>query len=287
MVLYYLLRVWEEDEKSDGNGTECMVRVLGTISMEEYLHVAGTVPIPPYFHRAAEASDKESYNNVYAAADGSVAAPTAGLHFTEQVLTDLGAENCSFLSLHVGAGTFKPVLVSDARDHIMHAETFSVSVREIKRIIAAMDDGKPILAVGTTSSRTLESLYWCGVQRLRGMDTDRHHLVLDQFDWIPWMVGETATRRSAFQSLVEGLEDSDVISGKTSLMIVPGSYEFRVVDHLVTNFHAPDSTLMLLVSAFLQSGEKVKSVYDEAQRGGYRFLSYGDVCMFSRPGSSK
>ena len=286
---YYNLRVWEEDESSDGNGTECTARVLSTISLEEYLHVAGTVPIPPYFHRAAEASDKESYNNVYAAADGSVAAPTAGLHFTDQVLADLGGDNCSFLSLHVGAGTFKPVLVSDARDHSMHAESFSVSVCEMKRIIAAMDDGKPILAVGTTSSRTLESLYWCGVQRLRGADTDtdRHHLVLGQFDWIPWMVGETATCRSAFQSLVEGLEDTDVISGKTSLMIVPGSYEFKVVDHLVTNFHAPDSTLMLLVAAFLESGEKVKSVYDEAQREGYRFLSYGDVCMFSRPGSTK
>jgi len=276
--------IWEEDVKSDGNGTECVIRILETMSLEEYLAVAGNVPIPPYFHRDAEISDKESYNNIYAATGGSVAAPTAGLHFTDQVLADLGATNCSFLSLHVGAGTFKPVIVLDARDHTMHAETFSVSVLEMKRIVAVMEVGKPLIAVGTTSSRTLESLYWCGVKRLNGMEIDTMNLSLGQFEWMSLMaLKPTVSASRAFQSLLEDLKDHDVVCGKTCLMIVPGSYEFKVVDHLVTNFHAPDSTLMLLVSAFLKSGEKIKLIYEEAQRNGYKFLSYGDVCMLTRP----
>jgi len=268
---------------------ECFVRIMSNLSIEEYLNKAGSVPIPPYFHREAEDSDKEAYNNVYAAAAGSVAAPTAGLHFTNQVLSEIGEDNCSYLSLHVGAGTFKPVLVNDARDHDMHAETFSVSVREIKRIIAALQAEKPLLVVGTTSSRTLESLFWCGVKCIRGFQVDPGNLELGQFEWIPLAVGEgkNVSRIAALKSLVDGMDDNDVIRGRTSLMITPGSYSFKVVDHLVTNFHAPDSTLMLLVSAFLGSGGKVRRVYEEAQQNGYRFLSYGDVCMFSRPGASK
>lgn len=250
------------------------------MSLEEYLDAAGTVPIPPYFHRDAEASDKEAYNNVYAEAGGSVAAPTAGLHFTQALLKEIGAaeqqgdNNCSFLSLHVGAGTFKPVLVLDARDHSMHAETFSVSVAEIHRIISAIEKGKPIMAVGTTSSRTLESLYWCGVKRMRGLaESDPSCLVLGQFEWVPLMVGEgkSASRRRALKALVEGLEDTEFVCGKTSLMIVPGTYDFKVVDHLVTNFHAPDSTLLLLVSALLnKNGDEVASMYEEAQRNGIK-----------------
>jgi len=248
----------------------------------------GTVPIPPYFHRAAEESDKEAYNTVYASGDGgSVAAPTAGLHFTDSVLAKIGPDNLSYLSLHVGAGTFKPVVSKDARDHKMHQEAFSVSVGEIRRIISSLEGGseKPLMVVGTTSCRTLESLFWCGVKKIRGFDTDPSNLILDQFEWIPLNVGEGVPRVAALQALVEGLDDESVLSGKTSLMIVPNSYEFKVVDHIVTNFHAPDSTLMLLVSAFLGGGDKVKFVYEAAQRKGYRFLSYGDVCLFSRPGA--
>jgi S-adenosylmethionine:tRNA ribosyltransferase-isomerase len=263
------------------------------MSLEEYLDAAGTVPIPPYFHRDAEASDKEAYNNVYAAAGGSVAAPTAGLHFTQALLKEIGAaerddSSCSFLSLHVGAGTFKPVLVLDARDHSMHAETFSVSVAEIHRIIGAIEKGKPIMAVGTTSARTLESLYWCGVKRMRGLleESDTSCLVLGQFEWEAWILRDAdllASRQDALSSLIGGLDKTDFVCGKTSLMIVPGTYDFKVVDHLVTNFHAPDSTLMLLVSAFLESGQKIKTVYEDAQRHGFKFLSYGDVCLLSRP----
>lgn len=211
-----------------------------------------------------------------------------GLHFTGQVLDEIGSENCSYLSLHVGAGTFKPVMVKDARDHAMHAETFAVPVKELKKIIVALKARKPLIVVGTTSSRTLESLFWCGVKRIRGLDRDNEELSLDQFEWVPLSVGEgrNASRVAAFEALIKGLGDDEVISGRTSLMIAPPYYEFRVVDHLVTNFHAPDSTLMLLVSAFLKdaNGAKISSIYENAQDNGYRFLSFGDACMFSRPG---
>ena len=211
-----------------------------------------------------------------------------GLHFTKDLLTEIGAKNCSYLSLHVGAGTFKPVMVKDARDHKMHAETFAVSVKELRSIIDAMKSKKEIIVVGTTSSRTLESLFWCGVKRIRGLDDKlkKKSLILGQFDWIALQVGEgkSISSISAFEALVDGLNDGDVIHGKTSLMISPPFYDFKVADHLVTNFHAPDSTLMLLVSAFINdsNGSKIPKLYEEAQSKGYRFLSYGDVCMFSR-----
>lgn len=210
----------------------------------------------------------------------------SGLHFTNDVLNEIGAENCSYLSLHVGAGTFKPVMVKDARDHEMHAETFSVSVSELRGIISALKKNKPLIVVGTTSSRTLESLFWCGVKKLRGLDNN-DNLNLGQFDWIPLNVGEGRhiSRVAALEAIVDGLGENDVIHGKTSLMISPPIYDFKVVDHLVTNFHAPDSTLMLLVSAFLKdsNGSKIPKIYEDAQAEGYRFLSYGDVCLFSNP----
>lgn len=279
---------WEEDSKSDGNGTECFVRINTQQSVENFLSQTGTVPIPPYLNRSSEIADKEAYNNTFAINAGSVAAPTAGLHFTKDLLTEIGAKNCSYLSLHVGAGTFKPVMVKDARDHKMHAETFAVSVKELRSIIDAMKSKKEIIVVGTTSSRTLESLFWCGVKRIRGLDDKlkKKSLILGQFDWIALQVGEgkSISSISAFEALVDGLDDGDVIHGKTSLMISPPFYDFKVADHLVTNFHAPDSTLMLLVSAFINdsNGSKIPKLYEEAQSKGYRFLSYGDVCMFSR-----
>jgi S-adenosylmethionine:tRNA ribosyltransferase-isomerase len=266
---------------------ECFVRIHSELFVDEFLEKSGSVPIPPYFRRHAEMSDKEAYNSVYATDGGSVAAPTAGLHFTNKLLSAIGDENCSFLSLHVGAGTFKPVMSDDARDHEMHAESFSVSVRELRNIIDALESGKPLVVVGTTSCRTLESLFWCGVKRVRGFKEDTNHLELKQFEWIPLTVGEgkNIARTVALRALVDGKGDDEVVSGRTSLMITPDSYDFKVCDHLVTNFHAPDSTLMLLVSAFMKSGSKIKQIYEDAQENGYRFLSYGDSCMFSRPGS--
>ena len=181
-------------------------------------------------------------------------------------------------------------MVKDARDHEMHAETFAVSVKELKSIISALQQNKPLIVVGTTSSRTLESLFWCGVKRIRGLDDGSPSLSLGQFDWVPLKVGEgrNVSRIAAFEALIDGLDDSEYIHGQTSLMISPPIYEFKVVDHLVTNFHAPDSTLMLLVSAFIKdsAGSKIPQIYEDAQANSYRFLSFGDVCMFSRPGLS-
>jgi S-adenosylmethionine:tRNA ribosyltransferase-isomerase len=260
------------------------------MTIEKALNNLGTVPIPPYFYREAEESDKDSYNTVYATAKGnSVAAPTAGLHFTETVMETIGRENMSFLSLDIGAGTFKPVSTVDARNHTMHRESFSVSVQELRRIIKALEvDKKPIVSIGTTSCRTLETLHWCGIKKMKGKITDIKNMSLDQFEWIPLNVGDSKfiSPISSFKALVEGLDDADTLSGTTCLMIIPGRYEFQVIDHLVTNFHAPDSTLMLLVSAFLGSSEKVKSVYNSAEKRGYRFLYYGDVCFFTLPKSS-
>ena len=274
---------WLEDEESNGNGTECLVRIQSPLMVEDFLAQNGNVPIPPYFHRQAEASDSEAYNNVYAQDGGSVAAPTAGLHFTDKVLEKIGKENCSYLCLHVGAGTFKPVLVEDARDHAMHAETFAVGVSEVQSILQALKSGKPLVVVGTTSMRTLESLYWCGVKRLTGQEIDCTRLYMGQFEWVPLKDKENPTREAALEALLQDAEEDGIISGATSLMITPNSYEIKMADHLITNFHAPDSTLMLLVSAFLGSGEKVRQVYEDAQANGYRFLSYGDSCFFTRP----
>ena len=172
--------------------------------------------------------------------------------------------------------------MQDARDHAMHSEVFSVSVREVRRIVAALKKGKSLAVVGTTSSRTLESLYWIGVKKLRGHAVDQTNLTLEQFEWIPLQVGEPVDRIAALESLLDERNDDDALTGSTSLMIIPETYEFRMVDHLMTNFHAPDSTLMLLVSAFLDI-TKIRSVYGEAAKRGFKFLSYGDACLFSKP----
>ena len=169
----------------------------------------------------------------------------------------------------------------------MHAEHFYVNVSEVRSIVKALEAGKPLAVVGTTSTRTLESLYWLGVKRLRGMagSDDIKQLELGQFEWIGLSVADPSiTAVSSFKALIDGMQDDDIISGQTSLMITPNSYKFKVIDHLVTNFHAPDSTLMLLVSAFLGKRNNVTTIYEEAQDRGYRFLSYGDACLFSRSG---
>lgn len=284
---------WEEDEDSDGNGTECKVQCVladnnRSFTLQQLLETIGTVPIPPYLHREAEASDDEAYNTVYAKKKESVAAPTAGLHFTNEMLENIGQQNTSYISLNVGAGTFKPVLVDNALDHSMHSEEFSISVAELRRIIDALKNGKRLIAVGTTTCRTLESLYWCGVRRLLARQ-DKNDLTLKQMEWYLFLCqDQSITNVEALSSLlvddddVSLLPDEHQLHGNTSLMVVPHAYQFQVVDHLVTNFHAPDSTLLLLISALLGGSDIVKRIYADAQRRGYKFLSYGDVCLFSR-----
>ena len=281
--------IWEEEEESGGNGCDCIVTIHDDDCIPDFLARNGSVPIPPYLHREAVESDKERYNNVYAKDCGSVAAPTAGLHFTDEVLDELGRGNVSSLTLHVGAGTFMPVRSKDARDHSMHAEHFYVNVGELRCIVEAMEVGKPITVIGTTSTRTLESLHWLGVKRLRGIAgaEDTKQLKLGQFEWIGLGVSDPSiTAITSLKALMKGLSDDEVLVGETALMITPNSYNFRVIDHLVTNFHAPDSTLMLLVSAFLGKQNDVRNIYEEAQNRGYRFLSFGDACLFSRHGVS-
>eukprot|EP00977_Amphora_coffeiformis_P004199 scaffold875_cov185-Amphora_coffeaeformis.AAC.14 len=276
---------WIEDEHSNGNGTEVIVECAVSdtdATLAEVLDSVGSVPIPPYLNREAEEGDKTAYNNVYAENVGSVAAPTAGLHFTQELLEKIGQENISFLSLHVGAGTFQPVVTENALDHKMHGESFHVDASEIKRLVQVLESGKRMIVVGTTSCRTLESLYWCGVKKILGVNADSA-LSLGQKEWVDLKAAANhISAPEALNALLCG-NKSGTISGRTSLMIVPGSYDFKVVSELITNLHAPDSTLMLLVSSFLGSGEKVKQVYEDAQEAGFRFLSYGDVCMFSKP----
>lgn len=276
---------WIEDEHSNGNGTEVIVECTidhDDLSLAGLLDTVGTVPIPPYLDREAEDSDAVGYNNVFANSAGSVAAPTAGLHFTDSLLNKIGSDNLSFLSLHVGAGTFRPVVVENAHDHAMHGETFSVNVGEMRRITEALESDKRLIVVGTTSSRTLESLYWIGVKKIAGIGSKEFEL--GQKEWMDLIdIAKDVAPETALKAVMHGLKDTDSLSGRTHLMITPHQYTFQVVDELVTNFHAPDSTLMLLVSAFLESGSKVRAVYEDAQDRGYKFLSFGDVCFFSKP----
>jgi S-adenosylmethionine:tRNA ribosyltransferase-isomerase len=249
------------------------------LSFAEVLHEAGKIPLPPYLHREVEASDKERYQTVYAVSDGSVAAPTAGLHFTDQVLNSLVEKNIQpvYVTLHVGAGTFKPVKAATMETHEMHAEFIDVDKDCIAQLQASLS--KPVIAVGTTSLRTIESLYWIGVFLKKNNYVLPAEFQLDQ--WYPY---ESETSISAFDALDAILEyfnrqQANRLITRTRLLIVPG-YIFRIVSILVTNFHQPESTLLLLVAAFV--GKDWRSIYDHALRHEYRFLSYGDGCLLFR-----
>ncbi|MFM2138477.1 MAG: hypothetical protein RJA57_784, partial [Bacteroidota bacterium] len=248
-----------------------------TLRFSEILQRAGAVPLPPYLRRAAETSDRNRYQTVYAAKEGSVAAPTAGLHFTEGVfssLHDRQIDTC-FLTLHVGAGTFRPVTTERMRDHDMHAEWIDVRAETIGRIRDRIGKA-PVVAVGTTSLRTLETLYWMGVRILRnGPKT-----LTEEFG--QWEAYELETRAvpgaEALQALMDCMEQQGLnrLIGRTRLLMAPG-YRLRLAEGLVTNFHQPNSTLLLLVAAVI--GEDWRSVYDHALANGFRFLSYGDGCL--------
>ena len=245
------------------------------ISFAEILDAVGELPIPPYLNRKTEESDKTTYQTVYSRIKGSVAAPTAGLHFTDSVLSGLRQKGIQTaeVTLHVGAGTFQPVKVADANQHTMHTEIIAVPRETIQQIIAKLGH---IVAVGTTSMRTLESLYFLGTQLL-------HHstqpLSVAQFE--PYEQEHTLSTREALQAIVDYLEQTgqDTLHAETQIMIKPG-YTFRVVDQLITNFHQPKSTLLLLVSAFV--GGDWHTIYDYALSHDFRFLSYGDSSILTR-----
>lgn len=246
----------------------------------EVLSHAGLMPLPPYMKRDSEEADKQRYQTIYARHEGSVAAPTAGLHFTEKVFGALDKKGITRqeVTLHVGAGTFKPVTSGHIQGHVMHTEQIRVARQTIESLLH-QKAGK-IIAVGTTTLRTLESIYWHGIKIL---NRQQQEAVMDVHQWDPYtnVQGPGVGFQEAFEAVLEHMKKNDLqtLTGQTQLLIMPG-YRIRVADILVTNFHLPQSTLLLLVSAFI--GDDWKQVYQYALDHGYRFLSYGDSCLFFR-----
>ncbi len=249
----------------------------GGASLAEVIDAIGELPIPPYLNRKAEESDKTTYQTVYSKIKGSVAAPTAGLHFTERVLADLDQRGIEReeLTLHVGAGTFKPVKSATIGEHDMHTEYVAVRRHTIERLLA--HDGEAI-AVGTTSVRTLESLYYMGLKVLRNPDLKEENLHVRQWEPYEEVNGEKPEVKEVLQALLDWMVRNDltVLHSSTQIIIAPG-YDYKIVRMLVTNFHQPQSTLLLLVSAFVKGDWR--KIYDYALSHDFRFLSYGDSSL--------
>jgi S-adenosylmethionine:tRNA ribosyltransferase-isomerase len=243
------------------------------LSFAEVLHYTGKVPIPPYLQRESELSDETRYQTIYARHEGSVAAPTAGLHFTDTVFTGLAEKkiDTSFVTLHVGAGTFKPVKSETMQEHDMHTEWIEVELETLQQLLLHQDK---IIAVGTTSMRTLESLYWIGVKLLQNKSID--DIAIDQ--WEPYQLHTEATVAEAIQAIVDYLAVKNLqkLITRTRILIAPG-YTSKVVKGLITNFHQPQSTLLLLVAAI--TNNNWRTIYNYALQNDYRFLSYGDGCL--------
>jgi S-adenosylmethionine:tRNA ribosyltransferase-isomerase len=243
------------------------------IVFADLLHAAGTIPLPPYIKRTVENTDEERYQTVFAEQQGSVAAPTASLHFTKKIFEDLEEKKVerTYLTLHVGAGTFKPVKSETISNHQMHAESFSVTADALD----AIERSSFIIAGGTTSLRALESLYWLGIKLKNGNED----LTLGQ--WEAYELKENLTYKESIRLLHEYLStrQQKELHCRTSLLIRPG-YNFRSTNALITNFHQPGSTLLLLVAAFI--GDDWKTVYEHALNKNYRFLSYGDSSLLWR-----
>lgn len=241
----------------------------------QLLHAAGDIPLPPYIKRSAILTDNDRYQTIFARTEGSVAAPTAALHFTEEVfqaLSDKGIRQ-HYVTLNVGAGTFKPVKTDTIADHQMHGETFTARRETLEAILQATN----IVAVGTTSLRTLESLHWLGVKLLAGQLTNEWELG----QWEAYDLDSSISYRESISALLQWMREKDVdtLHCRTSLLIVPG-YQFNIPKALVTNFHQPQSTLLLLIAAFI--GEDWKQVYQYALENDFRFLSYGDSSLLWR-----
>ncbi len=249
----------------------------GGASLAEVIDAIGELPIPPYLNRKAEESDKTTYQTVYSKIKGSVAAPTAGLHFTERVLADLDQRGIEReeLTLHVGAGTFKPVKSATIGEHDMHTEYVAVRRHTIERLLA--HDAEAI-AVGTTSVRTLESLYYMGLKVLRNPDLKEEDLHVRQWEPYEEVSGENPEVKEVLQALLDWMVRNDltVLHSSTQIIIAPG-YDYKIVRMLVTNFHQPQSTLLLLVSAFVKGDWR--KIYDYALSHDFRFLSYGDSSL--------
>jgi S-adenosylmethionine:tRNA ribosyltransferase-isomerase len=280
---------WKEEQLAVGSGQWAMsVKMMeklsdayvvefnwdGNISFAAILEQAGNIPLPPYIKRKPEEEDKDRYQTIYAAHDGSVAAPTAGLHFTENIFTNLAGKNISkdFVTLHVGAGTFKPVKAATMQAHEMHAEWIDVSIGFIENLIANCNN--TIVAVGTTSLRTIESLYWLGVKA--SLHPNLPQLQITQWEVYEELSGnENITAEKALQELINWLQKNNCtqLFTQTQILIAPG-YQFKIAKAIITNFHQPQSTLLLLVAAAV--GDDWRKIYDYALENDFRFLSYGD-----------
>ncbi|OYU96795.1 MAG: S-adenosylmethionine tRNA ribosyltransferase [Bacteroidetes bacterium B1(2017)] len=251
------------------------------VSFGEILNAAGVLPIPPYLNRESTEKDEEVYQTVYAQKDGSVAAPTAGLHFTDFVFEKLKSKSITTeeLTLHVGAGTFMPVKADTMAGHEMHRETIYVSLNTLLNIKAQLELGKPLLAVGTTSLRTLESLYWHGIKLKLGLE---NYSNLDVQQWDPYELEASLTASESIEKIIEHLHKTNQteLVGSTQVLIAPG-YNFKLISGLITNFHQPTSTLLLLVSALV--GSAWKEIYTYALENEFRFLSFGDSSLLWKP----
>jgi len=239
------------------------------MTFSELLTEIGKIPLPPYLHREVEEEDQDRYQTVYSKMDGAVAAPTAGLHFTDQILNELTAKgiHTEYVTLHVSAGTFQPIKTSEIKEHPMHNEQVWIQRKTIESLLKASQT----IAVGTTSMRTLESLYWFGV-RLQHGKIDFHIRKEDPYEL------EALSKTEALENVLQYMERHQLtqLGGQTEIFLYPG-YTFRMCDGLITNYHMPNSTLILLIAAFI--GNDWRKVYQEALENDYRFLSYGDSSL--------
>lgn len=241
------------------------------LTFAEIVKYFGQIPLPPYLKRQTEEKDYQTYQTVYSKNDGAVAAPTAGLHFTEKVLFDLVDQdiNYDFITLHVGAGTFQPIKVQNVVEHQMHSEQIVFDKAFIRQLANNLDF---VIPVGTTSMRSLESLYWFGTKLLLGEET----FFIEKL--FPYQSTEAISAKASIQAIRDYMEANNIeqLIGETEIFIFPG-YQFRICRGIITNFHQPDSTLILLVAALV--GENWKKIYDFALENNFRFLSYGDSSL--------
>ena len=268
-------------QKGDAVGNAHLVHFSWSpeqLTFSDILMHSGSIPLPPYMHRQTNADDVERYQTIYARHQGSVAAPTAGLHFTDRVMQSLKQHNIQndYLSLHVGAGTFKPVSSPNMGEHEMHTE--QVLIRKETLIALLKKDYKSLIVVGTTTTRTLESLYWYGIKLLKNPEAG--------FKITQWEAYESdehlkISPQESLSAVLDYMQrnDLEILQGETQIIIAP-SYKYKLVDVLITNFHQPKSTLLLLVAAFY--GNNWRKAYDFALENDFRFLSYGDSCLFFR-----
>lgn len=246
------------------------------ISHGEIMDAAGVTPLPPYIKRKANKKDETSYQTIYSAHEGSVAAPTAGLHFTDKMMKGFQRKGIEtlFTTLHVGAGTFKPVKSDFMEGHIMHKEWMNITVEFLENLLKNID--KSIITVGTTATRTLESIYWMGNKIISDKVNDIHDLQTSQ--WEVYDLQEIHSPEEATAALIHWIKSrgKSHLMIETGILIAPG-YDYKIINGLITNFHQPQSTLLLLVAALM--GEEWRKVYDYALQHNFRFLSYGDGCL--------